>query len=135
MSAANHQGSNDTQEYSHSVAPDDLYTVTENMPSSVTQVHDPNYNIGAVEVENQSERIHSYLAWSIVNLLFGVLILGMIAIGFSVQVRTFLSSNQIVQARRYSQKALTCNVFATLGGLFLWGIFIYYIIATTKAKE
>jgi hypothetical protein len=85
------------------------------------------------EAQNASGKIRDYLPWSIVNTIVGVLLLGIIALALSMQVRKYLKSNSFEEARKYSKRALLSNIGGTLMGLVIWGIVIYYIVSTVTA--
>lgn len=60
------------------------------------------------------------LAWSIVNLIFCCLPLGIVALVFAVQSQSAANRGDMAEADRTASTAQTCNMVATIGG----GIFI-----------
>jgi Interferon-induced transmembrane protein len=135
MEQGHYRQSNDIQEYSHSGAPIYFYTVAENTPSSVTEVRRSNRDAASFDVEEESETIRDYLPWSILNVFLGVFILGIIAIVCSMQVPTSLRSNNFLEARIGSTRALICNIIATIGGLSIWAVAIYFIVVSVQTKN
>ena len=86
----------------------------------------PNQNV----VMMPQPKIRDYLAWSILNVFIGVFVLGLVALIMSIFVRNHRRDGDFAKARTYSGIALACNIVATVLGLIVWGVVIYYIVRT-----
>ena len=131
----NYEQSNYYQGYPQGVAPDYWYSGTETAISPNTPVQGPNPTVGSFEIEKDPEDIHHYLCWSILNTLCGVLILGLIAIAYSVRVRSSLKLNNFEEARKWSKRALIANIIGTIGTLAVCSVAIYQIAVITQATH
>ena len=69
--------------------------------------------------QNASE-IRDYLIWSILNLLFGWVIGGILPLVFSLICRSNKNVNDYSGAKTMSTLALIFNILVTIGGLMGW---------------
>ena len=63
-----------------------------------------------------------YLVWSIINIIFFNIILGSIAVAFSVSTRRRIRRNLLPEAHISSRNAFILNLVTTCFGLFFWVI-------------
>ncbi len=61
-----------------------------------------------------------YLAWSIINIIFFNIILGSIAVAFSVSTRRRIRRNLLPEAHMSSRNAFILNLVTTCFGLFFY---------------
>ena len=77
--------------------------------------------------------IRDYLIWSILNLLFGWVIGGIIPLIFSLICRSNKNVNDYDGAKKMSTLALIFNILITVCGLLGWIGFIVGIVITATA--
>jgi hypothetical protein len=80
----------------------------------------------------------NYLHFSLTIFFMCNFVIGAIAIYFSIKSRRFYKENQVIQAKKYSKRALKTNITAVVVGvityvaLFSW--LIYYVFSTFNKK-
>jgi hypothetical protein len=94
------------------------------------------YNEPSVAYVEQSSvrKPRDYLIWSILNILFGNLIFGLIALFYSIKTRDNIRDQLIQGAQRTSKKALVFNIVGTLSMVIIWIIIIILIIIFRRRK-
>lgn len=81
-------------------------------------------------------KVRDWLAWSIINIILGWFILGIIALIFSILCRSRKRSNDYQEARSMSTAALVCNILATIVGVLSWiGFIIWLVFYVRLVKE
>lgn len=78
--------------------------------------------------------IRDYLGWSIVNLLFGYGLFGIIPLVFSLTCRNEKSNNNFHAAKTMSTFALVFNILVTIAGVLLWTFLIIYLAIFRSLK-
>ncbi len=63
--------------------------------------------------------IYEWYPWSYFNVIFGCLIMGFIAIFFSLRTTMYKEADNLVKARLWSHMTLLWNILATSGGVGL----------------
>ena len=76
----------------------------------------------------QSAIIQDYLAWSIVNIFMGGLLLGIVAIFLSLQTRKRKEKGDLFGARQMSKITLLFNIGTTLVSCVATAFFIIYFV-------
>jgi hypothetical protein len=77
----------------------------------------------------------NYLAWSICNLIFCCLPLGIVALVFSVQSQSAAQRGDMAEAERTANTAKTCNMIATIGGGIAILIFFIFVLGASHAAH
>lgn len=72
--------------------------------------------------------IHDYLAWSIINMFVGGIILGLLPLIFSISCRDSKRLNDVAQAQSKSKAALISNIVVSLIGIALWITLIVLLV-------
>lgn len=72
------------------------------------------------QVENSNEKIRDYLPWSIFNMFFGVLLLGILGLIYSMRVRSEQTNGRYPEARQASKSALISNAVCTVIAAGIW---------------
>lgn len=73
-------------------------------------------------------KIRDYLPWSIVNVFLGGIILGLIAIFLSFNVKKRSRRGDYMGAEKLSVITLLWNIFASIAGVVIWALIIYAIV-------
>ena len=97
------------------------------------QVQHP--NVPWIVHQGATAKARDYLPWSIANLIFGLLVVGIGALVCSMKIRTYNRTGQIVKARNLSRWVLGINAIGTVLGLALWGYIIYAIVSAATAVK
>ncbi|CAF0879459.1 unnamed protein product [Rotaria sordida] len=71
------------------------------------------------------ESLREWFIWSYLNVIFGLVILGVIAIGCSLRTNKFKGRQNYEKARKWSYTTLIVNCIATLSGLTIFAYLIY----------
>lgn len=74
---------------------------------------------------NENRKYSHYLVWSILNTIFCNLIIGAVAIVFSVKV---MENPEAPTSASYSKMALVLNVISLVTGLIIWGVSIGVLV-------
>ncbi|CAF0749248.1 unnamed protein product [Rotaria sp. Silwood1] len=77
-------------------------------------------------------KIQDWLAWSIINLILGSLILGILPLIFSLICRSKKAKNDISSARKMSTLALVFNIIVTTVGILVVTAGIIYLLVSRK---
>ena len=92
------------------VSPQLMPTTVYREPASYPQVNTPDQQVNTESLSPMPEHPKDWLAWSIVSLVSGSLILGVWAIVKSTQVNRLYDSGRYVEAESASQMAFTLNL-------------------------
>jgi hypothetical protein len=96
---------------------------------SVAIVHDPKFN--QQSFPGNIYEIHEYQLWSIFNLIFCCIILGIFALHMSCTTKKKKRQGNFIHAKAFSKLAALLNVIATFSGIIIYTIvairFIGYI--------
>ncbi|CAF1403751.1 unnamed protein product [Adineta steineri] len=86
-----------------------------------------NVNESCVEDVNQRsiESVPEWLIWSYLNVFFGVIFIGLIAIGCSIRTHKFKQQQNYLKACKWSYITLFINCIGTLSGLAFTGYLIF----------
>ena len=76
----------------------------------------------------------TYLAWSILNMIFCCLIFGIVGLVFSVQTQSAINSGRMAEAHELSQKARTWNLVATISGAVIAVVVFIVVIAGSQHR-
>ncbi|CAF1397026.1 unnamed protein product [Adineta steineri] len=76
------------------------------------------------KIDRTSPRIYDWLPWSITNICFGGILIGVIPLPFSLLCRDYKTKNNASSARTMSKLALIFNILATLFEIAFWITFI-----------
>lgn len=107
-------------------------------PPYASNVPPPMYvaPINAFVPSAEIANIRDWLVWSIINLLIGWGLGGIIPLIFSILCRSNKRSNDVHSARTMSTLALVFNIIATIGGILGWvGFIIWIVIYVRLLKE
>lgn len=87
--------------------------------------------------QNSIESIREWLIWSYLNVIFGTVILGIIAIGCSFRTHKFKRRQNYKKAYKWSHVTFAVNFIATLSGLTIFGylIFLYFRNISNEQKK
>ncbi|CAF4232608.1 unnamed protein product [Adineta steineri] len=98
---------------------------------------DHNVNESCVEDVNQQsiESLREWFLWSYLNVLFGSVILGLIAIGCSFRTHKFKQRKNYSKAYKWSYVTLFVNCTATLSGSVLIGYLIFTYFRSISKEE
>lgn len=105
--------------------------VEEKPPSYSVATDDPLPSYA--EMTKPIEKVPDYFIWSIVNLLFGVIILGICAVCLSMQVRRYKNLKKITEAKNISGNVLGFNIITTVLGHFVNGLLIFFLMTSLKS--
>ena len=87
-----------------------------------------------VEQPGSIRRPRDYLILSILNILFGNLIFGLIALYFSIKTRNNVRGQMLEAAQRTSRKALIFNIIASISMIIVWIIVIVLIVVFRRRR-
>jgi hypothetical protein len=62
-----------------------------------------------------NKKIRDYLFWSIINIFIGGILAGLVAVLFSYFTRESKRENKLNEARKWSKRALVCNIHYCVG--------------------
>ena len=102
-------------------------------PGTLGQIRVPYRSamINAGYISVQTACIRDYMAWSIVNIFFGGILLGVLAVLLSIQTRARKEAGDLLGARLMSKITLIVNVFTTLisfaAAAFLTIYLVYFL--------
>lgn len=78
------------------------------------------------------KHVRSYMVWSVVNIIFGLLVLGCVAVIFSLLVIRYRRRQDYYRANRYRRFALITNVICSIVCIPIWIVIIYYGATASK---
>ena len=87
-----------------------------------------------IEQPSLIRRPRDYLIWSILNILFGNLIFGLVALYFSVKTRNKVRDQMLDAAQKNSRRALIFNIIASISMIIVWIIVIVLIVVYRRRK-
>jgi hypothetical protein len=76
--------------------------------------------------------IRDYLAWSILNMFLGQILIGLLPLTFSIICRSRKRANNVNSAWTMSTLALVFNILATLIGVAIWVLFIVLLVGAQE---
>jgi hypothetical protein len=99
-----------------------------------TTFKEPSYNLPYVE-QSSLRKPRDYLIWSILNLLFGNLIFGLIALFYSIKTRNKVRDQMLGEAQITSKRALIFNIIATITMIFAYILIIVLSVVLRRRKN
>lgn len=90
----------------------------------------------APRVQAEASKIRDWLAWSIVSLFFGALLLGFLPLLFSILCRRRKKRNELSGARTMSSLALVFNILNTVMVVIaIIGVVVYLLVFSQVMKK
>jgi hypothetical protein len=92
------------------------------LPKSITQTQQPHQNISTNSDDTPPETadIFDYRIWSIVNLVFGAIIIGIPGFILSTITRRYKQKGNFARAKRFSSITVGVNIFVSF--LYMCGL-------------
>ncbi|CAF0849165.1 unnamed protein product [Adineta steineri] len=124
----------------YSEPPDYTVQSTEliNYSDTNTQVHQPQStnNINSTfpsinlnrNIIQSTDKINSYIVWSVINIIFCSICLGCVALYYSIKTRDFKREGLMQDALNTSKVARNINIVTTIIGIFGWVILLILLI-------
>ncbi len=106
------------------------YVPSPNIQPGAAVVH-----IGHPSQSREIAQIRDWLPWSIINMFFGWIFVGILPLTFSLICRSYKRSNNARSANTMSVLALVFNILVTLGGIAGWIGLIVAIVLVRQAEN